>query len=52
MTTALLVALGLVSAYAAKRWRDSSAENANLRSQVASLKRQLRQFTRSGSSAR
>jgi hypothetical protein len=52
VTTALLLGLFLAGVYVAKRWRDSSAENANLRIQVASLKRQLKQFTRSGPGAR
>jgi hypothetical protein len=41
MTTALIGSLLAVILYVAKLWRDSKAENTELRSQVASLKRQL-----------
>jgi hypothetical protein len=41
MITALIAALTLIALYCGKRWADSSAENTQLRAQVASLKRQL-----------
>ena len=41
MTTALIAALAAICLYLGKRWSDSSAENSQLREQVASLKRQL-----------
>jgi len=41
MTTVLIATLTAIALYLAKRWSDSSAENSQLRSQVASLKRQL-----------
>jgi hypothetical protein len=37
----LIACLAGVALYLAKRWNDSKAENAGLRAQVASLKRQL-----------
>ena len=41
MTTFLIASLALSAVYFGKRWNDTSAENAQLRTQVASLKRQL-----------
>jgi len=41
MTTVLIATLTAIALYLAKRWSDSSAENSQLRSQVASLKRQI-----------
>ena len=41
MTTMLTAFLMAVAAFLGKRWNDSSAENSQLRAQVASLKRQL-----------
>jgi hypothetical protein len=41
ITTALIAALVGIALYLGKRWSDSSAENSQLREQVASLKRQL-----------
>jgi hypothetical protein len=41
MTTVLIAGLLAITVYFAKRWNDSSAENTQLRAQVASLKRQL-----------
>jgi type II secretory pathway pseudopilin PulG len=41
MTTMLIATLTAVALYLAKRWSDVSAENSQLRAQVASLKRQL-----------
>jgi hypothetical protein len=48
MTTAFVLALSITVLYFAKRWRDSTAENTELRSQVASLKRQLKRITQTG----
>lgn len=42
ITLTLILALAAVL-YAAHRWRELSLDNAQLRAQVASLKRQLRQ---------
>jgi type II secretory pathway pseudopilin PulG len=41
MTTVLIASLITTALYLAKRWSDTSAENSQLRTQVASLKRQL-----------
>jgi type II secretory pathway pseudopilin PulG len=41
MTTVLIASLIATALYLAKRWSDTSAENSQLRTQVASLKRQL-----------
>jgi hypothetical protein len=41
MTTVFIAGLLISTLYLAKRWNDSSAENTQLRAQVASLKRQL-----------
>ncbi|HZF26718.1 MAG TPA: hypothetical protein VEZ88_10700 [Steroidobacteraceae bacterium] len=41
ITTVFLAALLAIALYLAKRWSDASAENSQLREQVASLKRQL-----------
>jgi hypothetical protein len=41
MTTGLIGGLLVAVAYLAKLWRDSKAENAELKAQIASLKRQL-----------
>lgn len=41
MTTVLIASLTAVALYLGKRWSDTSAENTQLRAQVASLKRQL-----------
>ncbi|HSD74691.1 MAG TPA: hypothetical protein VLB75_07965 [Steroidobacteraceae bacterium] len=41
MTTVLIASLALVAAYFGKRWNDTSVENNQLRTQVATLKRQL-----------
>jgi hypothetical protein len=41
MTTVLIASLIAIALYLAKRWSDTSAENSQLRTQVASLKRQL-----------
>ncbi|HKZ72601.1 MAG TPA: hypothetical protein VJ011_00980 [Steroidobacteraceae bacterium] len=41
MTVALIGSLSALALYLAKRWRDSKVENADLRSQIATLKRQL-----------
>jgi uncharacterized membrane protein len=48
MTTVFFLGLSAAALYVAKRWRDSNAENVELRNQVASLKRQLRRFMRPG----
>ena len=45
MTTAFVLGLSIAVLYFAKRWRDSSAENIELKNQVASLKRQLKRIT-------
>ena len=52
MTITFLVALGATALFLAKRWRDSCAENVDLRNQVASLKRQLRRVNRPEATAR
>lgn len=41
MTTVLIATITAMALYFAKRWSDTSAENSQLRAQVASLKRQL-----------
>jgi type II secretory pathway pseudopilin PulG len=41
MTAVLIASLIAIALYLAKRWSDTSAENSQLRAQVASLKRQL-----------
>jgi type II secretory pathway pseudopilin PulG len=41
MTTVFIASLIAIALYLAKRWSDTSAENSELRAQVASLKRQL-----------
>lgn len=41
MTTVFIASLITLALYLAKRWSDTSAENSQLRAQVASLKRQL-----------
>lgn len=41
MTTVLIATLAGIAAYLGKRWNDASAENSQLRTQVATLKRQL-----------
>jgi hypothetical protein len=41
MTTVLIASLALTAVYLGKRWNNTSAEKAQLRTQVASLKRQL-----------
>jgi hypothetical protein len=41
MTTVLIAALAALALYLGKRWLDTTAENTQLRAQVASLKRQL-----------
>jgi hypothetical protein len=41
MTTMLIATLAAIALYLAKRWSDASAENSQLRAQIASLKRQL-----------
>lgn len=41
MTTVLIASLVAIAGYLGKRWNDSSVENTQLRTQVASLKRQL-----------
>jgi hypothetical protein len=45
MIAALIGCLAVAILFLAKRWSDSKAENTELRSQIASLKRQL---TRNG----
>lgn len=43
MLLVLAVCLSALVLYVFKRWTDSTTENAQLRTQIASLKRQLRQ---------
>jgi hypothetical protein len=43
MLLALAVCLSAVVLYVFKRWTDSTVENAQLHTQIASLKRQFRQ---------
>jgi hypothetical protein len=41
LVTTLIACLTAVALYLAKRWNDSKTENAGLKAQIASLKRQL-----------
>jgi hypothetical protein len=46
MSTVLIGCLLVTVLYLAKRWSDSKGENADLRAQIASLKRQLGRYGR------
>lgn len=52
MKIALFLGFAVVTLYLVKRWQDCSAENTHLRNQVESLKRQLRQVTRTTGTSR
>lgn len=41
MTMVFIASLVVIALYLGKRWSDTSAENTQLRAQVATLKRQL-----------